>query len=237
MTALAAMHVAKKRLGLDDDTYRDILERMTGKRSARDMSEAERRAALDEFRRLGSPLPNPSPQVGGAKRRRLEGPHAKKLQALWIAGWNLGVVRERDDAAMLAFVRRQTGLDDTRFLWDAADGRAAIEALKAWLTREAGVDWAARKLWREWQNQPGFRIAQAQWRLLSALNATPLGLDFKGLVESTLHMSIADLRAREWADVMNYLGRALRAAARREDRSGSVLQAAGSGEAATGARQ
>lgn len=34
---LAVVHVGKKELGLDDDTYRDLLEQVTGKRSAKDL--------------------------------------------------------------------------------------------------------------------------------------------------------------------------------------------------------
>jgi hypothetical protein len=41
---------------------------------------------------------------------------------------------------MIAFVKRQTGLDHTRFLTDAADAARAIEALKAMCAR-AGVVW------------------------------------------------------------------------------------------------
>lgn len=35
---LAAIHMGKKALNLDEDTYRDMLENVTGKRSAKDMS-------------------------------------------------------------------------------------------------------------------------------------------------------------------------------------------------------
>lgn len=34
---LAVVHVGKKELGLDDDTYRDLLQAVTGKRSAKDL--------------------------------------------------------------------------------------------------------------------------------------------------------------------------------------------------------
>ena len=34
---LAAIHMGKKALNLDEDTYRDMLENVTGKRSAKDM--------------------------------------------------------------------------------------------------------------------------------------------------------------------------------------------------------
>jgi len=36
---IAAIHMGKKQLGLDDDTYRDMLEQVTGKRSAKDMTD------------------------------------------------------------------------------------------------------------------------------------------------------------------------------------------------------
>lgn len=36
---LAAIHMGKKQLGLDDDIYRDMLEQVTGKRSAKDMND------------------------------------------------------------------------------------------------------------------------------------------------------------------------------------------------------
>lgn len=35
---LAAIHIGKKTLGLDDDVYRDMLENLTGKRSAKDLN-------------------------------------------------------------------------------------------------------------------------------------------------------------------------------------------------------
>jgi phage gp16-like protein len=50
---LGRIHQAKKALALDDDTYRALLERVTGKRSSADMTGAERTAVLVEFARLG----------------------------------------------------------------------------------------------------------------------------------------------------------------------------------------
>lgn len=54
---LAAIHIAAGQLGLADDTYRDILERVTGKRSAADLDMREASAVLDELRRLGAANP------------------------------------------------------------------------------------------------------------------------------------------------------------------------------------
>lgn len=137
MSALAKIHVLKAKAGLDDEDYRAMLERLTGKRSAKNMTPREHLTVIAHLEG-GSAVTD----FGG--RRKLDGRFAKKLQALWIAGWNLGVVHNRDDKALLAFVKRQTGLEHTRFLADAGDAARAIEALKGWLAREAGVDWGKR---------------------------------------------------------------------------------------------
>lgn len=143
MHAIKLMHVAKRDLGLDDDDYRAVLERVTGKRSAADMDDDQRAACVKEFRRLG---------FGAAKsphRGRLSGPYAGKLQALWLSAWHLGMVRDRRDSALTAFVERQTGIASTRWLRNAYDAQAAIEGLKAWIARPVaqgggGVVWPVK---------------------------------------------------------------------------------------------
>ena len=134
MTAFAAIHVAKKQLDLDEDTYRAMLGRVTGKTSLKLMSQGELGLVLDEMRAKGA---------GQSLRpsSRLDGPYAKKLQALWISGWHLGVFTDRKDTALVAFVKRQTGIEATRFLREADQAKRVIEALKSWLAREAGVVW------------------------------------------------------------------------------------------------
>jgi hypothetical protein len=156
MSALAAIHVGRKALGLDEETYRDLLERVTGQRSAGGMNARQHEAVIGEMRRLGF-----KPEAREAAAKRLEGPFAKKLQALWIAGWNLGLVEERKDTALLAFVARQTGLSHTRFLTDPRSAAKAIEGLKAWLARDGGVDWADGA-------SPLRRVCEAQERKLAA---------------------------------------------------------------------
>lgn len=157
--SIAAIHVAKKELGLDDDTYRAALVQVTGKSSSAAMSEAERRKVLEHFRQRGF--------KGAATGRRqpLEGRFAGKLQALWIAGWNLGLVRDRDDRALIAFVKRQTGIDHVRFLRHGQDAMKAIEALKGWLARAGGVDWKEH-------DEPAACILAAQLRRLEQAPST-----------------------------------------------------------------
>ena len=59
---LSKIHIAKKDLGLDDDTYRALLNRVTSKSSAKDLSPLEVAKVLLEFERLGW-----KPQQGRAK--------------------------------------------------------------------------------------------------------------------------------------------------------------------------
>jgi phage gp16-like protein len=148
MNPHAAIHIAKKQLGLDDETYRAVLHRVTGVSSSKDMTPAQHSAVLAEFGRLGfDPTPPASrePKARIAKGAMdLQGPFVPKIRALWIAGWNLGVVRDRSDTALIAFVRRQTSIDHVSWVRDSKDGNKAIEAVKAWLAREAGVQWPGR---------------------------------------------------------------------------------------------
>ena len=127
---IALIHVLAKQAGIDEDCRRDIIEQVTGKRSARDLTSIEAVSVIDRLK-------------GASKSTDIDGPYGKKLRALWISAWNLGVVHNRTDAAMLAFVERQTGIERTRWLRAAKDARKAVEALKQWLAREAGVKWPA----------------------------------------------------------------------------------------------
>lgn len=130
---IRALQAARRAAGITDDDWRARLSRDFRVTSTKDLSSAAAGRLLDEFQGVSKPL------AAGAKQ--LTGPFAPKLRALWITGWQLGVVHDRTDKAMLAFIERQTGIENTRFLRDAADARAAIEGLKAWIGRAAKFDW------------------------------------------------------------------------------------------------
>jgi len=203
VTALAKLHIAKKQLGLDDDTWRDLLERETGKRSSKDMSDGERGRVLDVLKQQGFK------PVSKGSRKGLEGKYAKKLQALWIASYNLGLIRNKDDAALIVFVKRQTGLDHTRFLRFADDAASAIEALKGWLDRDGGVDWRKDRYLPDWTQSNGYRIAKAQHRKLAALGSiATLELDI-WLGENGFRTG-AWMMDSDWIDAMNKLGALIR---------------------------
>ncbi|ENN94702.1 hypothetical protein BVtw_09770 [Bartonella vinsonii subsp. berkhoffii str. Tweed] len=208
--SLAILHMGKRALGLDDETYRALLYRLTGKQSAKDLSVSEKRLVVDEMKACGF-----EPSV-----KRLEGKYAKKLQALWIAGWNLGIIRDRSDKALLSFVKRQTGIDHIRFLRDGDDATKAIEALKNWLQREGGVDWKGKKIQDSLQKllgqkMPGYLILRAQWKRLhphilfdpETFHQSVMAVSGKALAE----MDVLDLRC-----VMNIWGRKIRKSVKSE---------------------
>lgn len=146
---ITAIHAIAARVGLDEETRRDIMAaEADGKRSAKDLSFTEAGRVIERLKTLSLPLQTgadphsngvPRPLADGAVK--LDGPYAGKLRALWISGWNLGVVKNRTDRGLLAFLERQTGVSHPRFLREPREAAKAIEGLKAWIAREAGVAW------------------------------------------------------------------------------------------------
>ncbi len=209
MSAVRSIHAGIRALGIaEEEDRRDLYERVTGKRGLTGMTQAEQGAVLDELRRLGFQSHGP--------RRRLDGPYARKLQALWIAAWNLGIARSREDGALLAFVKRQTGIDHTRFLHDPAAATKAVEGLKGWIAREGGVDWGDGDRPR-WLRDHGAKIALAQWKKLNP-EARADGRGDREFVDAVFDVTgpksgLHTIKRREWHAVTNAFGSRIRALA------------------------
>jgi len=207
MASVQKLQIARRQLGLDDDTYRDKLETLTGKRSARDLSERERQKVYMAFQADGFVPTRPAP-----KANRATGKFAPKLQALWIAGWNLGVFRNRTDRAMMAFIWRQTRIDHSRFLHHSADANKVIEALKALIKRETNAQglFSFNKSHPPILNDHRYQIVMLQWDLLIRANRQPGTL--AGFLQSEFGFDrpLSALSDKEWIDIMNRLGELVR---------------------------
>ena len=130
---IGAVHAAKSRAGLDEDTYRTLLARITGKRSARDLSVQELNHVLDAIngrgpRRVAGTDQNTPADATGLRPARVKGPpraggqklapgaQAAKMRALWLSLYHLGAVQSPEEAALAAFVKRQTGYEVIEWL-------------------------------------------------------------------------------------------------------------------------
>jgi len=124
-----------------DEDYRALLAREFHVKSSSALSERQAAKLIEILKALAGQ----HPQAPRASARRpsetVSGPYAGKLRALWISAYNLGVIDNRDDRALIAFAERQTKIAHPRFLQNHKDAKKVIEALKAMMTREAYVQW------------------------------------------------------------------------------------------------
>lgn len=129
--AIAKIHVAAKALRLDDDTYRAVLEQVTGHTSCRALSLEQLDKVIAEFKRRGWR------EAGKFAAREKAPSHVRMIYALWKKAGELGVIEHSSKAALRAFVQRQTGASAPEFLRNAKEAQPVVEALKQ-MTERAG---------------------------------------------------------------------------------------------------
>lgn len=139
---LAMIHIAAQQLGMNDDTYRDMLWSVGRVRSARDLDRPGRDAVLAHLRGCGwkDAGRRPSPYQRGSQ--------AALIRHLWTQLARAGAVQDSSDRALRAFVKAQSaahdpnrqGWDDPRLL-PRPVASLVIEHLKKW---EARTDAEAR---------------------------------------------------------------------------------------------
>lgn len=104
---LAAIHIASKALGWDEDTYRDIMATVcSGVRSAGDLDYARRKAFLAHLQacqRASGLLPAQDPKRAAWK------PKLSKLWGRWQQLADAGLVRERGRSALESWAAKQAG--------------------------------------------------------------------------------------------------------------------------------
>lgn len=133
---LAKVHIAKKELALQEESYRAILERVTGRTSSKDCTERQLEAVLAEFKRLGWVAKAGRGGGGGYDKR-----HVRKIYALWQNACRLGAFGDTSKSALRAFVERQTrpapglpGKSAPEFC-SPAEANSVSEGLKAMIRR------------------------------------------------------------------------------------------------------
>ncbi|MGH1577727.1 gp16 family protein [Planktotalea sp.] len=129
---LAQIHIAKKELRLDDETYRAVLTRVTGKSSSKDLGGPQRKKVLAELKRLGF-----KPKSKFSKRPASSKPYVRKVFGLWGELKRAGIWRDPDPQSLRNFVKKMTGCDDPEWL-EYHQASQVIEALKKMKERANG---------------------------------------------------------------------------------------------------
>lgn len=135
---IAKIHVAKKHLALSEESYRDVLLRVTQLDSTGRMTERQLESVLKEFVRLG--FKPTTKRTGTSKQAQIRMIHAVFADIVKLGGVE-AEGPETAAAALRAFVVRQTktkanpqGISDAKFL-DSTSANKVLEGLKGWRTR------------------------------------------------------------------------------------------------------
>ncbi len=101
MNTIAIINIAKGQLGLDEDTYRTLLQRVTGVASLRAMSSYQQLAVIAEMKRLGFKMKSGGKQLPASVK-----PYVRMIYALWSSCHRLGVIESGSREALRAFCKR-----------------------------------------------------------------------------------------------------------------------------------
>ena len=141
-TTLAKIHIAKKQLGLDDDTYRHMLRQLTKKDSCSKMDIGELFQVLKHLENCGFKAKRP------AKKRGQYSPKSKGLpidviRALWIQMAQDGMINDSSEEALLKWVKRTTS---------QINGGLGVDSLE-WLQRDDQMTSKVISILKQWRKR------------------------------------------------------------------------------------
>ncbi|MCG5047326.1 regulatory protein GemA [Pectobacterium brasiliense] len=126
------IHIAKRDLQLDDDTYRQLLINVTGKTSTRDMTVPQLDTVLSAMKKRGFKIK--AAKKANNTRQLDDSPQSRKIRSLWLEMADAGIIRDRSEAALARWVKRETGVDSLQWL-NSEQASVIIEKLKQWQRR------------------------------------------------------------------------------------------------------
>ncbi len=136
---ITLIHVARRELRLDEDTYKDALRTATGKISCRDMTQTELSKVLATFKKRGFKVRS-RPQNRALKPATV----TAKIRAIWRLMYAQGFLSSDSEVALNGWVRHQTapqndGEGVANYQWlerEPALASDMLERLKRWHRRE-----------------------------------------------------------------------------------------------------
>lgn len=132
---IAKVKIAQKQLAMDDDTYRDFLQGVAGKRSSTDLKMWELENVLKALRAKGFKY---KPAKNAGTRPQADDDQSRLIRSLWLQLHDAGKVRDSGERALVHWVRGQfknsDGIEALQWL-SVRQKRRIIEQLKQWLAR------------------------------------------------------------------------------------------------------
>ena len=204
--------IAVQQLGLDDADLRAILLERYGVASRTKLDVGQLADLIEHFKTKGFKESAPRQGSKGKGRTQADHPEARKMRALWLSLYHLGVVRDPSEGALVAFAKRVTGgttkgISAIQWIKDA-DARAVVEALKDWASREAGVCWEPYTFPHGTMHRPRRRVIEAQVERAKALGVPP---DRIAAATADVH-GIAETSDRAHDEAIQALGALIREA-------------------------
>lgn len=128
----AVLHVAKGKLGLDEETYRDVLEAYGGVRSSTGLDYEGFLAVMRHFEGCGfksnRKIP-PDPPLGRGGNWASDG-QIRKIKAMWLTLAGSYYEQGKEWKALRGFLRKRFRVDHENFLTPGKAGQV-IEAIKS----------------------------------------------------------------------------------------------------------
>lgn len=117
-----ALQTGRRKLGMTDEEYRALLFGVTNGRttSSKELSSEELSRALAALRKVGF--------------HTTTDPQLRKIKSLWYEMHDLGIVRNRSEQAINAYIRRITGEQEIEYC-TIPELQLVIETLKNWIDR------------------------------------------------------------------------------------------------------
>jgi phage gp16-like protein len=137
------IHVARRELRMDDDTYRLMLAGMKGldgATSTADLSVPNLVRVLEQLKQRGFKV---HPKNAQQRPMAADGP-SRKIRSMWLTLHGLGAVRDPSEEALAKFVLSMTGVAALQWLTGPQASRV-IENLKQWQQRVELASTAAKE--------------------------------------------------------------------------------------------
>lgn len=128
------IHIARNDLKMDEDTYRQMLQGLTGTASTKGMDIPQLTKVLESMKKKGFRV---KPAVNKTGVAMDDHPQSRKIRALWLDMAAAGIIRDSSELALTRWVKRETGIDGLRWL-NMEQASNVIEKLKKWHYRTTG---------------------------------------------------------------------------------------------------